>query len=322
MDRRLGQLALSNAVRAGNLKKCRRLLGIHSVHLVMMSTFSETSLLQQVIDRDQRDFLALFLGCEPKIDLEMRHKNGFTALLEALLASKFRCYEMLVAAGADPFPQTTDARIFLLCSVAAGDVAAVERVLAAHKSVTTCPETCLIVLAAAAGLGRTAVLQRLLSQPAFACCVNMPTAVRMRLYLRDWTAVMRAVEGGHVECFDVLMDAGADLVVPPKAEGSLVHIAAKNGHPGMLRRLLALPQLACYLTKPDKARELEGFALRSCFLVIWSILFRTASCHTLGQCKAGMWSVWRCFDLQALNSEHHSSRNLEHPCIWLPKKDE
>eukprot|EP00042_Codosiga_hollandica_P044658 m.445066 g.445066 ORF g.445066 m.445066 type:complete len:98 (+) comp56843_c0_seq9:649-942(+) len=59
---------------------------------------------------------------------------------------------------------------------------------------------------------------------------------------------MRAVEGGHLECFGALVEAGADVSDSNEDGQTLVHVAGKNGHVAMLGRLLSLPQLAAMLT--------------------------------------------------------------------------
>eukprot|EP00042_Codosiga_hollandica_P058450 m.881373 g.881373 ORF g.881373 m.881373 type:complete len:476 (+) comp59862_c0_seq2:4249-5676(+) len=64
------------------------------------------------------------------------------------------------------------------------------------------------------------------------------------------TPVMYAVEGGHLECFEALLDVGADLSA---TGGTLLHLAALHNHPAMLQRLLSLPQLACKLNDRDSS---------------------------------------------------------------------
>eukprot|EP00042_Codosiga_hollandica_P053163 m.688920 g.688920 ORF g.688920 m.688920 type:complete len:107 (+) comp58634_c0_seq51:389-709(+) len=63
------------------------------------------------------------------------------------------------------------------------------------------------VLPAAARLGRITMLKHLLSLPKFCAVINQQD-------FGGSTPIMRAVEGGHLECFDLCRDAGAILECP------------------------------------------------------------------------------------------------------------
>eukprot|EP00042_Codosiga_hollandica_P045871 m.472870 g.472870 ORF g.472870 m.472870 type:complete len:564 (-) comp57116_c0_seq14:482-2173(-) len=192
----------------------------------------------------------------PGLNLEERDENGHTALMLALSSCHFRCYEKLVAAGAHRFPSTKDSHLNVLCTVAGGDVLSVQKLEdEGGLNLSNEPKVCKDILAAAAGLGRVDVLRHLLSTKHFlhSLRTNYVVLSSYAEYGFDYDkfasrthrhpATTCAVEGGHLECFDILASAGADLSENNKQGRGLVEIAALHGHAVILRRLLEFPSL-------------------------------------------------------------------------------
>eukprot|EP00042_Codosiga_hollandica_P051208 m.624735 g.624735 ORF g.624735 m.624735 type:complete len:140 (-) comp58236_c0_seq5:756-1175(-) len=57
------------------------------------------------------------------------------------------------------------------------------------------------------------------------------------------TPLERAVQGGSIECLELLLAAGADLSTALPIQGTALHVAARSGHHTMLAHLLTLPGL-------------------------------------------------------------------------------
>eukprot|EP00042_Codosiga_hollandica_P044656 m.445045 g.445045 ORF g.445045 m.445045 type:complete len:157 (+) comp56843_c0_seq5:97-567(+) len=118
------------AVREASLGKCIRLIQQHSPAIIDNIPTAWTAL-HEAVCYDHRKILALFLTFAPQINLEACDRSGKTVLLIALLHLQLRCYEMLAAAGANLFPETTDGGLMVLCATAAGDVQRVQQLLPA-----------------------------------------------------------------------------------------------------------------------------------------------------------------------------------------------
>eukprot|EP00042_Codosiga_hollandica_P056076 m.799955 g.799955 ORF g.799955 m.799955 type:complete len:687 (-) comp59265_c3_seq6:192-2252(-) len=235
-----------DSIGSGHGRQCARLVVAHgprSIH----ATHEGSTALHSAVDWNRVSILAHFLTFDT-LDLSVRNHRGHTPLDIALAEHRFRCYEMLVAAGANAHSHLEDATDAFFSAVAAGDAQLVEQQLEIDSSqilhtILTDPRLGQKALVIAAGLGREAVLSLLLKLKAFQAYVNArgPTGE---------SPAMAAVAGGHLEGLNLLVAAGADVSVTNYGQ-TLLHTAAEAGHPAVVRRLLEIAELKAALPRKD-----------------------------------------------------------------------
>eukprot|EP00042_Codosiga_hollandica_P045121 m.454122 g.454122 ORF g.454122 m.454122 type:complete len:732 (-) comp56945_c0_seq3:125-2320(-) len=235
-------LLLGEAAHFRRVSVCKRLLRLHPPAIITHPWRDGETPLHSAADHES--ILALFLTFADQIDLNVRDQENRTALMVALDKRDYRCYELLAAAGAARFPETKDARMLLLCAVAADDVERVNRLLETRAEITTDTELCKSVVDLAAEMGRAVVLKYMLGLQAFAKLITEPEE-------DGWNPLMAAAAGGHLDCLELLVAAGANIADLDNDGNTLLHIAAKSGHAAIVRRLLTFPELARALKQPD-----------------------------------------------------------------------
>eukprot|EP00042_Codosiga_hollandica_P055620 m.783192 g.783192 ORF g.783192 m.783192 type:complete len:635 (+) comp59153_c0_seq5:146-2050(+) len=246
MDLRAAAEELIQAVGRGQLSKCRRLLSTHPKSIITHPAMLRTALHETIYHGKRVEILALFLTFASEINLNAVDYDHRCALSVAVRHQRFEGYRMLVAAGADLYPQHVSVKELFFHAVAAGDVERVDELLRNEPALNNAADVCARAVATAAGLGKLAMLRHLLSLAPFREYHDQPATSRL-------LAVSRAVAGGHLDCLELL--AGDDKELPTTLEkgDTLLHIAAKHGHPGMLRRLLSFPSLACLINHQNEA---------------------------------------------------------------------
>eukprot|EP00042_Codosiga_hollandica_P052885 m.679063 g.679063 ORF g.679063 m.679063 type:complete len:150 (-) comp58582_c0_seq15:97-546(-) len=124
--------------KGGSLSDCKRLVRKHSNAIITQLRASRSweagnSAMHDAVRYDRIKILAYFLKTG-LTDLNIRSQSNQTPLTLALRERRFKCYEMLVAAGADPFPEDLDLETSLHCAAALGDVERFEELLSTEPS--------------------------------------------------------------------------------------------------------------------------------------------------------------------------------------------
>eukprot|EP00042_Codosiga_hollandica_P048696 m.549260 g.549260 ORF g.549260 m.549260 type:complete len:698 (-) comp57724_c1_seq5:1847-3940(-) len=233
---------LGSKLRFGKVSACKRILRANPPSIIATILDGRNAVHEAVLCK-QDEILAELLANGVGLDLEARdQQSNSTAVMLAMKSLSFRCYQLLATAGADLLPQTEDTSMALLCAVAAGDMRRVEELLALLNTLDAVAPIRLKILIVAAAAGRADMLRFLLSHEF--------SAGKQAHRFKGWTIAMYAVQGGHIDCLDLLRDNS--LSAQNWHEENVLHIAAQCGHAAMLRHLVTFDELIPLLNATDK----------------------------------------------------------------------
>eukprot|EP00042_Codosiga_hollandica_P048853 m.554570 g.554570 ORF g.554570 m.554570 type:complete len:570 (+) comp57751_c0_seq22:220-1929(+) len=145
-------------------------------------------------------------------DINHADEDGFTAVMLAVRKDHPAAFQSLLDAQAD-----------LLCGSANGDT----------------------LLHLAAKKGNVVILRQLLAHEKLRDLIN-------NLSKEGRIAVHYAASGGHIECLQALIDAGANVSLKTLEDDTLLHIAAEGKQSKMLRRLLDHPLIRGHLNHQNE----------------------------------------------------------------------